>query len=261
MNFRHSFSHGFTFQSAYTWSHAIDDTTDGFFLTGVNDLTDLKRWRGNSNNNRTQMLQLNYVYDLPFFKKTANAFAKTALGGWQVSGISSFFSGLPLDFNCGVSGFSSGIGQSVRCNSLGPLRIKKGVTSDPTFGPVPTWFDPSVIAQPYLSQYSANGEPGMFGYLGRNVLTGPGRNNWDIALLKNFRLPGGWVRGEHPTIQFRWETYNSFNHTQFQGIQAGCGSNTPFGAPCSGNQNNLGNGEVNAAWPARQMQLGLKLLF
>ena len=56
----------------------------------------------------------------------------------------------------------------------------------------------------------------MFGWMGINQLTGPGRNNWDLALLKNFTAP--WFRGEHSTIQFRWETYNTFNHPEWQGI-------------------------------------------
>ena len=70
----------------------------------------------------------------------------------------------------------------------------------------------------------------MFGYMGRNTLHGPGRNNWDIALLKNFTPL--WSEGS--MLQFRLETYNTFNHTQFQGIQAGCGSTTPFGRRAPG---------------------------
>jgi hypothetical protein len=131
--------------------------------------------------------------------------------------------------------------------------------NDPQFGPTPSWFDPNVIAQPELSQLYFNGEPGMFGYMGRNVLTGPGRNNWDMALMKNFQVP--WFSGEHSTMQFRWETFNTFNHPQWKSINAFCGGNTPPGEPCSGNLNNLGNGEVSGAWQPRIMQLALKLIF
>jgi hypothetical protein len=107
-----------------------------------------------------------------------------------------------------------------------------------------------------LSQFRADGQPGMFGSMGRNTLHGPGRNNWDIALLKNFTPL--WSEGS--TLQFRLETYNTFNHTQFQGIQAGCGSTTAYGAPCTGAQN-VGNGMVTSAWAPRQVQVGLKLMF
>jgi len=181
------------------------------------------------------------------------------LGGWEISGITSFLTGTPLDFNCGIAGLSSGVGGPVRCNSLGPLTVQKGVTDDPQFGPTPTWFNPSVIGQITIPQLAANGEPGMFGYMGRNVLTGPGRNNWDLALLKN--IPAPWLGSEKSSVQLRVESFNTFNHPQWNGVNIGCGSQTPAGQPCSGNQNNLGNGEVNSAWPARILQLGLKFIF
>jgi hypothetical protein len=76
-----------------------------------------------------------------------------------------------------------------------------------------------------------------------------------MALLKNFKLP--W---ESSVLQFRLETYNIFNHTQFETINAGCGSTTPYGAACSGAQN-VGNGTVTSAWSPRQIQLGLKFMF
>jgi len=104
--------------------------------------------------------------------------------------------------------------------------------------------------------------------MGRNALTGPGRNNWDMALLKDFELP--WFGPEHSALQFRWETFNSFNHPQWGGygsgpngapINAGCSGLTPPGAPCGDVENNLRNGQVNTAWPSRIMQFGLKFIF
>jgi hypothetical protein len=99
----------------------------------------------------------------------------------------------------------------------------------------------------------------MFGYMGRNQLTGPGRNNWNMALLKDFELP--WFGPERSRLQFRWETFNTFNHPQWQWINTGCSDLTPPGAPCGDPENNLRNGQVNAAWPARIMQFSLKFLF
>jgi hypothetical protein len=277
VNFRHPFGHGLTFQAAYTWSHNIDNSTTTYFSTSVDDNYDLSRWRGTSDLNRTHVLVMNYVYDLPFFKNASHAFVKGALGGWQISGITSFFSGEPVEatntnFGCSnvvnpVTGntYGTGIGGSVRCNTVGPLKIFKGVNNDPQFGPTPSWYDPNVVTEPTLAQMAANGQPGMFGYMGRNVLTGPGRNNWDIALLKNFQLP--WFHSEHSTLQFRWETFNTFNHPQWKSINAGC-SGAPnndgtaaFGRPCGGNTYNLGIGEVSGAWAPRIMQFSLKFLF
>jgi hypothetical protein len=267
-NFRHTFGQGLTIQTSYTWSHAIDDASTTYSRTGIDD-SDLSRWRATSAMNRTQVLEMNYTYELPFFKKSSRAAARSLLGGWKVSGITSFFTGVPIDFTCGIAGLSSGIGEGVKCNSLGKLRIKKGVVNDPEFGPTPTWFDPNTIGQVTFDQLPADGQPGMFGYMGRNVLTGPGRNNWDMALLKDFELP--WFGPEHSRLQFRWETFNSFNHPQWgfgsPSVNAGCGPLTPPGSPCGpatlpdGTTINRYNGQVNAAWPPRIMQFGLKLIF
>ena len=256
-NFRHTTGHGLTLQTSYTWSHALDNGSD-YWANGamsVDENYDLSRWKGTSDLNRTQVLMMNYVYDLPFFKNAANGFLRQALGGWRVSGITAFFTGAPMDFNCGVSGFASGIGTPVRCNTVGPLKIKKGVVNDPEFGPMVTWFDPSAITQPLASQLYANGEPGMFGYMGRNVLTAPGRNNWDLALHKDIRFP--WFTSEHSTLQFRLETFNTFNHPQWQSINAGCAGTISFGQPCT----QTGNAEVSSAWAPRNVQLGMKFIF
>lgn len=254
-NYRRALARGLTFQLSYTWSKAIDDSSDGAYLTGVDDWNDLSRWRGNSEFDRRHIVQMNYVYELPFFKSSTNRFLKEGLGGWQFSGVTSFFTGIPVNFTCNHSGNLSGIGKSMKCNTVGDFGVSRSVGTHPVFGPTVQWFDPSTIAMANLSQFRADGKPGMFGYMGRNTLAGPGRNNFDIALLKNFTLP--W---ESSVLQFRLETYNTFNHTQFQGIQAGCGGTTPYGAPCVGAQN-VGNGLVTSAWSPRQLQLGLKFMF
>jgi len=258
LNYRHTLGHGMTFQTAYTWSHEIDTASMYVYNYGVDD-TNQSRWRSNGDYNRSNVLVLNYTYELPFFRHASSSFLRTGLGGWKVSGITSFFTGTPLNISCGETGYSSGVGRGMQCNTLGPLKIQKGVYNDPEFGPVPTWFNPGVLQQPYLSQYYSNGEPGMFGYEGRNVLTGPGRNNWDIALLKDFQAP--WFNGEHSTFQFRLETFNTFNHPQWNSINAFCGGETPFGGTCSGIANNYQNSEVNAAWQPRIVQLGMKFIF
>jgi hypothetical protein len=255
--YRHPVGHGLNYQLSYTWAHAIDNASLSASY-GVDD-SNLDRWTGNSDFNRTQSLQASYIYDLPFFKNNPNRFLKNAVGGWQFSGITSFYAGLPVDFNCGGTGLASGIGLGMRCNTIGPLKIQKGTFDDPTYGPVPTWFNPAVLQQPFASQYFSNGEAGMFGYMGRNLLTGPGRNNWDLGLHKNFQTP--WFGGEHAALQVRFETYNTFNHPQWDSVNASCGGNTPAGTPCSGIANNLGNGYVSGTWSPRNIQLGMKFLF
>jgi len=262
-NFRHTTGYGMTYQAAYTYSHAFDTTTGYDGNHGVDD-TNLTRWYAQSDTNRTHVLILNYVYDIPFFRHSSNAFLRSGVGGWKFSGISSFYTGVPEDFGCGISGYSSGIGKGVQCNTTGPLKPQKGMINDQQFGPTPTWFNASVVQQPFQSQLRADGEAGMFGYMGRNVLTGPGVNNWDLALLKDFVTP--WFNGEHSSLQFRLETFNSFNHPQWLGINDGCSSTTTFGGSCGTNVGsvssaNYQNGEVASARSPRLVQLGLKFSF
>jgi hypothetical protein len=252
INYKHT-THGLTLQAAYTWAHAIDDSTETYQETsgGINDY-DMSRWKGTSDLNRTQVVQLNYVYALPFFKTASHAVTRQALGGWMISGITSFFTGEPAGFNCGVSGYSSNLGGGYRCDVVGKVQIDKHTWDDPVYGPTLSWWNPATVTQPQFSELSST-----YGNMGRNILTGPGRNNWDMALEKNFSTP--WFRGEHGTVQFRLETYNTFNHTQFQYANNGCSGSTGFGQPCNLNLTNPG--EVNGDWGPRNVQLALKLIF
>jgi hypothetical protein len=268
-NFRHAMGHGLTLQAAYTWSHMIDNSTSAYQFSSIDENYDMNRWKGTSDLNRAQVLMLNYIYDLPFFKHSTNPFAKQALGGWRISGITAMFTGEPVNPDawgwCSIAGYQSGIGGSITCNTTGPLKVHKSIYHDPTFGPMVRWTDPSVLSQPTEEQLYANGEPGMFGYLGRNPLTGPGRNNFDLALFKEFPFP--WFKGEHAKLSFRLETFNSFNHTQWLGINIGCNGlpnadgSPAFGRTCGGDQYNAGNGEVAGTWDPRQVQLGMKFEF
>jgi hypothetical protein len=269
-DYRHTTGHGLTFEAAYTYSHMIDNSTSAYSMNTEDENYDMSRWKGNSDLNRTQVLSLNYVYDLPFFKNSPNKFARQTIGGWRVSGITSMFSGEPIGqangfYSCGPAGYQTGIGGSIGCNTTGPLKIQKSVYNDPTYGPTVQWFNPSMVSIPTMDQLYANGQSGMFGYMGRNVLTGPGRNNWDLALFKNVEFP--WFNGEHSTLQVRLETFNTFNHTQWEYINASCNGNpnadgsAAFGRSCGGSTYNPGNGEVSGAWNPRQIQLGMKFSF
>jgi hypothetical protein len=262
VKFKHGFNHGLLFQAAYTWSHELDNMFQGGGCNcngtnGVND-EDLSRWYGTGALNQAQMLVLNYVYTLPFFKNAENRVVRNVLSGWEVSGISSFLTGTPLSVQCGIAGMASGIGGNVQCNSLGHLDVQKGTIDDPQFGPTPSWFNPSLLGQITIPQLAANNEPGMFGYMGKDALTGPGRDDWDLAILRNFQIP--WFNGEHSSVQFRAESFNTFNHPQWTAINISCSSLTAPGAPCNG-ANNIGNGEVSAAAAPRVLQLGLKFIF
>lgn len=96
------------------------------------------------------------------------------------------------------------------------------------------WFDPSAFADPAV---------GAWGNLGYNAVRGPGRDNWNISLFKNFVLSES--RGSR--FELRIETFNTWNHTQFNGI------GTTF--------SNSNFGQVTSAFDPRIFQLGGKIYF
>ena len=253
INLRHNAGRNLTFQAAYTWSHTLDNIT----FNGVDD-SNQHRWYGTSSLNQTHMLVLNYVYSVPFFLSSKHWWLRAPLSGWEISGISSFLTGGPIDTTCGIAGMATGIGGPTVCNAIGSLAVQKGTVDDPQFGPTKTWFDPGHLAQITTAQLRADFEPGMFGYLGKNPLTGPGRNDWDLALMRNFKINALGTEGS--TLQFRFETYNTFNHPQWSQVNFSCSDQTAPGAPCNGAQN-IANGEVSAAYSPRILQLGLKFTF
>jgi hypothetical protein len=93
---------------------------------------------------------------------------------------------------------------------------------------------------------------GQFGSSGRDILRGPGINNWDLGIGKDFKFT------ERVSFQFRTEAFNVFNHAQY-GFDPF--TSTGIGAPIGNNPNNPGFGQVQAARPGRILQLGGKLVF
>src|SRR3569833_4417810 len=96
------------------------------------------------------MLVLNYVYSLPFFANSKNRLLRATAAGWEISGISSFMTGPPIDTTCGIAGMATGIGGPAVCNSIGSLTVKKGTVQDPQNGATHTWFDPGALAQVFF---------------------------------------------------------------------------------------------------------------
>jgi Carboxypeptidase regulatory-like domain len=212
------FSKGLLFESSYTWSRAITDAS-AFGETPQNAYN-LRAERGPAGFDRTHMLILNYIYELPFFHDRSRLAGKL-LGGWQISGITQFQGGVPL--NLSITGTT--IGLVTRPN------VKAGASSE---GPqtAQQWFNTGAFEAPAA---------GFFGNAGRNLLRGPGINSWDMSLFKTF------AASDRVNIQFRAESFNAFNHTNFDVV------NTQFGA---------GNfGQVTSSRTARVVQFGLKVEF
>jgi len=185
---------------------------------------------------RSQILTVNYIYELPFARRGGSAAARVMLGGWQLAGVTSFQSGAP-----------NSVTVPVDIARIGAASSRASVSGDPDLAPdrrTPAhWFNAAAFVNP------AAMTPGQFGNTGRNILIGPGFENWDLALIKNFT-----ARHERARLQFRAESFNIFNHANFTGI------NTTVQFDANGNPAK-GFGAVNAAGPGRVLSFGLKVLF
>jgi len=228
--------HDLNLRVFYTLSRSIDPTTGGGgggdLATVSNPYAGWKYDNGPSGYDRTHILSANFIYDIPLFRHNSSALVKSVLGGWQTSGIVTAETGLPINITLNGSQGGNGIGGSNRPDLTGTISYPKTVGQ---------WFNTSAFKAPAL---------GVWGNLGHNALRGPGRQNWDLSLFKNFTLSE--TRGSK--FEMRLETFNTFNHTQFQNVSTGVSYDS------AGVINN-NFGQVVSAYPARILQLGGKITF
>ena len=160
---------------------------------------------------------------------------KTIIGGWGISGITVFQTGLPLNINYnGTDTLGLGGGTSNRPNLMGQISYAKTQkawfkgTSWHYADPVAPWF----------------GGPNQgWGAAGKDNVRGPGLNNFNLSLMKTIQLTGH----EGPNIELRFESFNTFNKTQFSGVNA---------------NNHDGNfGQVTSIYGSRKLELGGKFRF
>jgi hypothetical protein len=196
---------GLDLNAAYTYSHSIDNSSDRSDTSFV-DSYNLSSNKGSSTFDQRHVLNLGYVYDLPFLNKSSGLM-KTVLAGWQWSGIMSLQSGLPVNVTNGRFGDNAGTGNTVE----GRSSVSR---PDLVGNPHAASCRPSTQAGPYLANPCAFAAPqGLtFGDVGRNVLNLPHRTNFDMGIFKRFAIK------ESQAVEFRWETFNTFNHTQFNRV-------------------------------------------
>jgi hypothetical protein len=223
-----------TFSLAYTYSHSIDDESDRSDSAFVNSYNFAGN-RASSTFDQRHSLSVSYVYAEPFFKSSGR-FVHALLGGWQASGITVFQTGTPISVTNGTTfGDNAGVGNGTGTGSRPDLvsNPKTGFSGnqDPTV-PAPLYYNPAAFAIP----------TGLtFGNIGRDTLNNPSRLNFDFGLSKEFKF------SEKTGMDFRWENFNFFNHTQFNGISSDLGASDFLHA----NSTHLG----------RKMQFGLRLFF
>jgi hypothetical protein len=225
---------------AYTYSHSIDDASDRSSANFANSL-DIRSNRASSDFDQRHLLNISYIYDLPLLhllqgfthllgtgsdveddgisshpsNPAPGQLAPiwgTLIGGWQLSGITTFQTGTPFSVvNGGGSngtgaadnaGVGDGLGVGSYADIAGNAHSQKPNVAAGGDNVGPLLLNPSAFTAPR----------GLtFGDSGRNYLNNPSRTNFNASLFKHFK-----PFGEGQDLEFRAEAYNVFNHTQFR---------------------------------------------
>lgn len=230
-SFRHDAGRAGTLSLAYTLSrNQTDATNDRDVIDIPQNPLDPGAEYADARTDRRHIFNASYVYELPFFRGSANALLAAVLGGWQVSGITTVQSGAPVPR---IVGPTSGGTRGNRVNVIG----------DPQTGNLdwPRWFDPAAFAPANVGEY---------GDSPRAPLRLPGRNQTDLAMSKNFYAWG-------KRLQFRADAINAFNHTQFTTVNADCSGAPASATSCAFTGSTVGN--ITGARNPREFQFSLKL--
>src|SRR5579862_4541479 len=193
----------------YTYSHEIDLTT--YDLKPISNPWNLKYDKGSGTLDRRHILSANYVYQLPFFTNSSG-WTKTFLGAWELAGTF-------LD-QTGVVPADQGPGLSISYDSIG---LGGGYTNRPDQSSKThylkqrnEWFDKSAFSAPIPAWL---GGPNLgFGNARKDTIVGPGRVNFTTSLYKSFQMT------ERAHFELRFESFNTFNHFQPNGLNVSYGA-------------------------------------
>lgn len=205
-------SHGLQLIGAYTWSHAIDNSTAEVFSTLTTprrpqDFQDLTEDRSDSALDHRNRLTLSVVYDVPFFKQS-NWFLKNLVGNWEVDPIYTYQTGnwatVQSNIDSNLNGDSYGDRGVV--NPFGTAGVGSGVTpllnsAAQTVG---------YLADNPNAQYVVAG-PGVYPNAARNTMQLPPIDDIDITAIKRFNIT------ERVKFEFQAQALNLLNHPQYVG--------------------------------------------
>jgi hypothetical protein len=250
---------GLSFSIAHTWSKTLMEgygrnEGDGYNPNAYQNPRNRAADKGRVGFDVTHNVVSNFVYELPFFGKSSNLFAKHVLGGWQTNGVITMRTGFPLTVTQGAITNTANV-------TIRPDRIGLGSLSNPT---VNQWFNPNDFRL-VSCQSTATPELCRYGNSGMGILEGPGAKIVDFSLFKNFQIH------ERVKLQFRSEMYNLFNTPQFARPNGGLNTGGSFlptrsasggiDYPSQANQARGVGAITGLVSPMRQIQFGLKLLW
>jgi hypothetical protein len=222
------FSHGLDFLLTYTWSKAMGNSEGA---GGFSDNYNVRASHGPLSWDRTHSVTFEHNWDLPFgrtrhWKLGDNAVADALLGGWRLSGVHSFGSGLPFTPTVNNAPLLNADFNSVRADVVGDSHVANQSAS--------LWFNPAAFSEPQ--------QPYRNGTASRNSLRGP-----DLA-VSNLSLSKNLLQTERRSLEIRADAFNVFNHVN-------------LGLPDS-TIDAEGAGQITHVQVAmRQMQFGLHFQF
>ena len=251
------FANGFMFGVSYTLSKAYDDGSNQRDV--IPDTYNAHNLWGPAEFDARHILVINYLYDLPFLKGQSNLAGKL-LGGWQISGVTQFQTGLP----CGVAGSSdyAGVGQDANwgCgvngqfwNINGDPKILGQFAANGANDPA-QWF---ATKNPDGSPIFTAPTPGTFNTAQnvRGLIYQPGFQNWNLGLFKKFAI------NERTGFQFRAEAFNFINHPNWGGGSGGQGSSGVQFNPTSATFGKVTTKGGGVGGGERNLQLSLRFYF
>ena len=218
------------FKGAYTYSKAIDFADDdGWQAVGWNWAPVFHRNRAAAGFDRTHILQMGWVYELPFGKGkmlAQSGIGNAILGGWRVNGIISAYTGTP--FTVGAPGTSLNAPNNTQTADqlVASVPFLQGV------GPGNHWYDNTAFAAVTTQR---------FGTTGRNILRNPGVLNTDLDITRQFAIK------ERMGLQFRAQFFNLANTSHFNGPSTSVTSGTFM--------------QITGASGERQIRFGLRFYF
>jgi hypothetical protein len=193
---------GLFISANYQWSHAIDDdSVGGAEASTPQNQACLSCDRASSMYDMRSYLTSNAIWQLPFgpghaFLGNANHVINAAAGGWELSGVGTVRSGLPL--NVTISRPASALPDQI--NSSQRPNLVPGVSIYPSHRTTTNWLNPDAFSVP------ANG---TWGDAGANIARAPGHWQMDTALQKQTHA------SEHLQVTFRAEAFNVLNVAQY----------------------------------------------
>ena len=224
---RNRYSIGLQLLGAYTWSKMIDDVSSvvgfvGAQHPGYTNPFDKRLVRSLSGLDVAHRLVINYQYELPFGKGrpllNRGGWVNQVLGGWNINGVTTLQSGLPVGTTSRFNNLNSYGGRQTPNRVVGQSPLTEGRVVERLGG--------RFASKPYLNAAALERpEPSMFGNMGNFLPDAPEPEytNWDVSILKDFPF------NERVRLQFRAEFLNFFNDTVFRR------PNTSFG------NDNIGN--------------------